>query len=1338
MTNFEQETNFNVMKTFPKVTGLYLTTLCLLLFLTACGGHHSPNSKEQKRNPIIADNISNHHINAFAEDSKGHIWIGTFRGLNKFDGHQYQQYFCNDDSMGLPDNQVRDLLVDHQAQLWVACLNGVCRRTDQDNFVRIPFEQEVGNCNNLAEDSKGRIFVCNSRRVMVFNAEKHRFETAIDADQIKGTFIRLIIDKGDNLWVTTENGLYGFNSNFRNIAYENLPFYSSDSNVNYLDDNGMLWLCLRSGIALYNTRTRQLEQLPDVLRSNSDISNNRPLCIYPYDANGILLSMATGKMYLYNSKKHTLTHPESPDFPVKIDKFWPTCIFRDSRNNLWMGSTDEGYIINYRDHKLFNNNNHLHDYIGQQPVLSLATDQHNHLWVLAKHSGLLHYDLSSHNVTPVNLSLPNGVSPYFLFVDKQGYLWMTTNVGTRKYKTNGNTITLIHEYPGTLQLDMAQDRHGNVWSTGVGDIVTRYAANSPTVSTQSVGSTSFSPSILALKDGRILSAGFMRDIKAIHPEALTVSDFPFNQADWERCMRRNTFIPTDLYQDMSGQIWIGTDSNGLLHYNLKTRRLESIDGISCSDVSAIIEDLQGNLWVSTMYGLNKYDRTVGKVTQFYTADGIGGNQFYDRAVCRLADGTLIFGGTHGITTFNPIDITTRRNLPLVFQSLKVHNQQVHAYDNDCIDKSMDNSPDIHLEHYQNSFSIAYAAIDYSEFERVHYFYKMEGIDCYWNDAGTSHEASYANLPSGHYTFRVKVANNDREKPISEASIDIYVAPAPFNSWWAWLIYITIAGIILHFTFKIRRRIEADKRAMQQEKMEKEQEQRVNKMNMSFFANISHEFRTPLTMISGPVNMLSESPNLGSNDRHLLLIVQHSIQRMLRLVNQVMDFSKLDQDALKLNVRRMDITAQMNRICDIFLFNAREKGINMQKHGLDDCLLTWVDADKLDKIVSNLLSNAMKFTPHGGQIDVTLDANDGFVKIIVADTGQGIPQAELENIFQRFYQLNNQDAGTQSWGTGIGLYYARKLAQLHHGSLTAGNRDNGQGAVFTLLLPVNDQAYTPDERKPQTETQEIRYPINERQPVITDNNNDEKPLLLVVDDDTDVVNYLKTLLSPYYRIIYRFDAESAFKAMGEENPNLVLSDVVMPGMDGYEFCRRVKADDQLCHIPMVLVTAKTTVEDQITGLNTGADAYITKPFEPKLLLALINSQLQNREKTHALLSRSTQTDADVEKALAPQDQRFMKELYEVMESELSNSEIDIMRVTEMLHMSRTKFYYKMKGLTGEKPAVFFRTYKLNRAAELLREGTYTVSEISDMTGFSSLSYFSTAFKKQFGVTPSEFK
>ena len=414
-------------------------------------------------------------------------------------------------------------------------------------------------------------------------------------------------------------------------------------------------------------------------------------------------------------------------------------------------------------------------------------------------------------------------------------------------------------------------------------------------------------------------------------------------------------------------------------------------------------------------------------------------------------------------------------------------------------------------------------------------------------------------------------------------------------------------------------------------------------------------------------------------------------------------------------------------------------------------------DKLDKIVGNLLSNALKFTPNGGKVELCFDVitreeaarlftltdkdiDTQYVKVAVADSGNGIPEEQLEKVFERYYQLDNQSKGTYNWGTGIGLYYARSLALLHHGYLKAGNRTEGSGAVFTLLLPVNDLSYTPEECTLPEEEQNKAFPIQTEEQYQLENTESirqQKQTLLVVDDDTEVAHYLKALLSPVYKVVCRFDADSAFKAMSEEAPDLVLSDVVMPGRNGYDLCRQIKEDLQLCHIPVILVTAKATVENQVEGLNTGADAYVTKPFEPNYLLALIKSQLKNREKVRSLLSRSTQTDEIEENVLSPQDNTFMTELYHLMENELSNPELDVARMTELLKISRTKFYYKVKGLTGENPSVFFKTYKLNRAAKLIKEGKYTISEIADMTGFSTLSHFSTSFKKQFGTTPSEY-
>ena len=671
---------------------------------------------------------------------------------------------------------------------------------------------------------------------------------------------------------------------------------------------------------------------------------------------------------------------------------------------------------------------------------------------------------------------------------------------------------------------------------------------------------------------------------------------------------------------------------------------------------------------------------------------------------------------------------------------------------------MSYKPDIHLKHDQNSFSISFSALDYCEHERVHYQYKLEGFDKYWIDARNNREAYYANLPAGDYTFKVKITNNDKSIVEAESSIPVHISPAPWATWWAYCIYIIIAVGIIWSLVSAWLRIRAEKAVALQAELEKAQEQRVNKMNMSFFANISHEFRTPLTMISGPIMQLCNSTAIVGEDKNLLYIVQRSVNRMLKLVNQLMDFNKLENDTLKLKVKRADIILSLQRLVEIFRVNARNKDITLNTYGLEDTFLLWLDEDKVDKIFGNLMSNALKFTPTSGKINVSFDVinrkeaeqlftlrssdkDTQYIKVSVANTGQDIPEDKLEKIFERYYQMANPTEGTYNWGTGIGLYYARSLAELHHGYLKAFKPEEGSGATFTFILPINDVSYTEEERTPEQSNQSEAFPLFDKkayQPDEMSEGSEEQKVILVVDDDTEVAYYLKTLLSRTYRVICRFDANSALKAMSEEAPDLILSDVVMPGKDGYQLCREIKEDLQLCHIPVILVTAKATVENQVEGLNTGADAYVTKPFEPSYLLALIKSQLNNREKARTLLGKATQTDKIEENILSPQDNAFMTDLYRLMENELSNPELDIARMTELLKISRTKFYYKVKGLTGENPSVFFKTYKLNRAAELIAEGKYTVSEIADMTGFNTLSHFSKSFKKQFEVTPSEYQ
>ena len=1354
--------------TFP-----FLLLLYILCTATSCRKMESVQQSEMTiSNPLITNNISNQQVNAFAEDAQGHIWIGTFRGLNKYNVHEFHQYFCTDDSLDLPDNQIKDMLRDSKGRLWISTVNGVCRYTDKDNFKHIPSDMTNKNGIQLLEGTDGRIFLNYTSHLSVYNPTTEEMNCVIPQLDPQGTMIvKCFIDAEAQLWVVTPRTLRCYD--YYSMQLKDSVAINKNSRYFYLHKDGKIWLTGSRTLLLFDTHTHQFTETPPLLAQHPILRESEITYIHPYGNNSLLLNTSRHGMFCYNYANNTIAHQGEEGFPFEVPGFQISCMFTDSQNNLWIGSTDQGYTVCYHYKERFNNDNYIRSYFNNKSVVSASAEKNGILWITTLSNGVYRYDLNNKKVVPIDMekifpeSRQKAVRVNQIFVDNDNNLWMTvTNNKVLKCQYNNNDLHIINEYDIKYPMSITQDYNGSIWIGTASPYVYKIAPEEKVfreikafdISTGS--NFTFIPGLLPMKDGNLLVAAFHKPMQLINTQTGVVKELLLNEEDYKACIKRSVIIPTALFEDLQGDIWIGTVGNGLLKYSPSNGKIQPMPGTACTDISGIEEDTQGNLWVSTLYGLSKYDRTTNRFTNYYEADGIGGNQFYDRASCRLSDGTLVFGGTHGLTLFNPIDVQIKRNIPLLFENLKVHNKLIHPGNEECISKHLSYNPDIKLNYNQNGFSISFVALDYSEHERVHYYYMLEGFDRYWIDANNNREAYYANLPAGCYTFKVRIMDNDRNIVEAENSITVTVEPAPWRTWWAYTLYLLLAAGVVFLFLRALYRIRLEKEQARRAEQEKEQEQRVNKMNMSFFANVSHEFRTPLTMISGPVAQLCESPEIDGNNKKLLHIVQQSVNRMLRLVNQLMDFNKLENDTLKLKVKRTDVVTELKRIMEIFNVNAQSKDISLITTGIEDSFLMWLDADKIDKITTNLLSNALKFTPRGGKIEVNFDVITGeearqafhipqeqafaqYIKLEVADTGIGIPENQTERIFERYYQLNNQAVGSYNWGTGIGLYYARSLARLHHGLLKAGNRTDGQGAVFALILPTSDEAYSPEERDNEQQEQGKAYPLQTETQTDASTHDEEEEddnlkKILVVDDDTEVAHYLKVLLSPTYRVICRFNAEDAFKAVSEEAPDLVLSDVVMPGTDGYTLCRKIKEDLQLCHTPVILVTAKANMEDQVEGLNTGADAYVTKPFDPTYLQALIQSQLKNREKVRALLGRNTQTDAIADDVLSPQDNAFMTELYRLMENELSNPELDISHMTELLKISRTKFYYKVKGLTGENPSSFFKTYKLNRAAELIKEGKYSISEIADMTGFSTHSYFSKAFKKQFGIAPSEYK
>lgn len=1336
----------------------YFILLNVLITLSVFGNQSSVNVVSQERSMLVSNHISNQQVTSFAEDGFGHIWISTIRGLNKYNVYEFHQYFKTDDSLSVSDNRIQHLYNDSKNQLWIATVNGVCKYNDQDCFDQIPIESPSKNALRFFENNDGKLFLSMNFQICVYEPDQNKFIPVIDSLDFVNINTYCFVDKSNNIWTVTPGEIRCVSSH----NYEVKKRFPTGwfNTFSYLTDSGELWLASWYRLKIYDTRSGNYVPVPKEIENHPVLGKAIIYGMYAYNNSSVIIQTQKDGLFLYNQFSHSVIHQSENGFPFEVPDFEITTFFTDSQKNLWIGSFDQGFAVRYSYKERFNNNNYLRTKFEKLSVTSVIPDKDNNLWMVTRSEGISVYRANDQKIETFPNSEIYSFWPSFqhkakkLYFDSENNIWILSDWMLVKASYEKNKLVVkTHYYFPTGIMSITQDRQGTIWLGGNNENIYAMSRSETEFSLYPLYGKGFkfTPAMINLSSGQIMMATFGQELQLIDPITREVKTIPILDQ-----IKHSKFIPVTLFEDSEGDIWIGTITNGLFRYQAKDKKMEHIDGVACSDISSITEDASGNIWVGTLFGLSKYDRTTKGFINYFEEDGIGGNQFNEQCVGRMPDHTLIFGGTHGLTFFNPIDVAYKRNVPLLFEDLKIHNKLELPSKSKSIDKHLSYNPKIDLRYNQNSFTISFSALDYCEFERVHYSYKLEGFDKIWIDANNTHEAYYSNIPAGKYTFKVRVFNNEKTINEAENAISVRIRPAPWFSWPAIIFYLIVFELLMMLLIRTQRRIKTNRDKALLAEREKEQEQRVNKMNMSFFANLSHEFRTPLTMISGPVSMLCSDETIQGENKQLLYIIQRSVNRMLRLVNQLLDFNKLENDTLKLKVKLTDIIGELRRPIDVFTLNAKEKGIELKTYGLEDNFVMWLDTDKLEKITANLLSNALKFSGPGGKINLSFDVitreeaeklftltlddvGVQFVKISVADTGKGIPEDKLEKIFERYYQLDNQTREFYNWGTGIGLYYARCLVELHHGHIKAANRTEG-GAVFTFILPVAEFAYSIEERNPDEESTQINTLPNPKESeykIDLEEPESEKQKVLIIDDDTDIVHYLKALLSPHFSVTYKFDAESAYKTLKDTEPDLILCDVVMPGTGGYEFSRRVKDNLSYCHIPIVLVTAKATVENQVEGLNSGADAYVTKPFDPSYLIALINSQLNNRKKIQSLLGSTTKTEKIDKDILTPHDESFMSNLYELMENELSNSELNINRMTEVLKISRTKFYYKVKGLTGENPNVFFKTYKLNRAAEFLLEGKLNISEIADMTGFSTPSHFSVSFKKQFGVAPRDY-
>ncbi len=1305
---------------------LYFPRILAVGLLFSCSPGAGEDIFVDPQSMRISTELSNQDVTAFEEDALGYMWIGTERGLNRYDSKTYHQYFHNPaDSASIPADGIECLLRDSKDRLWVGTTAGVCRFTGQGDFKRVKTPGPVV-VHQIFENREGRIF---------FNAIEQLWEWLPEADSA-----RLVIHDFDptrqyindcfvaadgDIWSVTGSHARQFDGSTleleRDFPTGVRPHFSC------LVKSGFLWIIGERTVGV-DTNEKTLISLPDVLAREEAVLGS----------NGSLVYETGDRMFIYTERGFRLYEPGSGIMIREDEKGFPfnppegivTDMFVDSCNNMWIALKNKGFAVRYNFTERFNSDVQLTARIRGKSITSMSVDSHGILWLMDIENHLFSYDATSGQVNeyrmPSVLKKPNkDQDPTSIFADRADRLWMINDgiVYQAKCSHGVCAVSASYGFP-TGAHAITESADGAIWVGTASPYLYRLEKGSGKFTELKIPAPgmTMAGSLYAAPDGKIYAGmllGGMVEVDARTAESRRIEDF--GEKFW-----------TCTFRDSSGNLWVGTATDGLLRRDVQTGKVETVADVSCPYICDVREDARGNIWISTQDGLDKYIVRDKRTVNYTAADGLGGNQFSKQASALLPVGELVFGGTHGVTIFNPSNYVPKRDVPLYFSDLLIGGRLVGA-GNKVMGSSPEHFPQIVLRHNQNDFSLNLSALDYREHEKINFYYQLDGYEKQTHELGTSPAINLVNIPPGRYTLRAGIRNNDQSVTNVEQSLKIRVLPPWWQRWWAWTLYLLLASGILYSLVSARRRIILQRSEAERLEREKEQERRVNEMNMRFFGNISHEFRTPLTMISGPVAELEETEEgLSARGKKLLDVVQYNVSRMLRLVNQVLDFGKLDSDAIRLQVSRLDLSSLLSRLMSSYAVNAQQKGITLRESGLEMPLTGFFDADKMEKIVANLMSNAMKYTPKGGEISCSMDTADKSVTIRISDNGPSIPEDKLEKIFERYYQVDAH----QGFGTGIGLYYARKLSGLHHGSLSAANLPEG-GVVFTLTLPFRD-VYSSEEHAPETEeVQTDLYPLAEKVSSSAEEGGHERTIL-VIDDDTSIVQYLTLLLSESYNVLSEFDAASGLATLKDRQPDLVLCDVAMPGEDGFSFCERAKNDLETSHVPVILVTAKSTVENQVQGLKKGADAYVTKPFDPDYLKALIESQLSNRERMRAQLGAATSTAAVDKDALSPQDESFMSELYALMEAELANPEVNVEKMAEMMKLSRSKFFYKIKGLTGEKPNVFFRRYKLNRAAELLLEGKLNVSEIAYATGFASLTVFSRNFKQQFGVTPREYR
>ncbi|MCR5132091.1 MAG: response regulator [Prevotella sp.] len=1273
------------------------------------------------RNLTVEDGLPSNTVRNIAQDKDGFIWMGTDNGLCRYDGVSFRLFRNLENGV----NQYVSCLLAVESGLYVGTDNGAFFFDFVSESFRRIIPSVKGGISSFAADKEGNVWVTMIRdSIYCYLPESDQF-LAYKSPVNRNFVSKVFVDLNNQVWFYTNSSqymLYRFNKATEQFQFVKTDMPDADAGcyamtqttdgrfwigtwnggLYLLDDNDHVEQFFNPRLSMVGSHIHQLSELPN---HHLLISCDEGLIDFnPQDRSWVLISdpehsEAINNRFVYSSFADNEGGLWFSTFYGGVNYLSPVSerfvsfqnreglqglrgsvvarFCEDSRGRIWIAS-DDGGLNCFKSGKSdtfldFPNRQQLQRY----NIHAFCIDGEN-LWIGTFADGVFCMDVNSGRM--VHYTIKEGLADdnsYALYRDSEGRIWAATMQGVCFFNREQSKFQVV-KLLGALTIDIDEDPQGNLW-----------------FSTQGGGLWRYQPKKNIWKN-------------YVHQPNDTTS-LPSNQVN---CVA----ISSD------HRLWVGTES-GLCFYDASSDSFipQSLDAPS-NDVRGIIEDGQ-YLWFSTAKGIVRYNKERD-VLIFNKYDGLVSEQFQPNSCLKASDGRIYFGSVRGFNAFYPYHIRVNSMPPKVFiTGLKIYNKEVKVGEKP-LTSSLSHLDELNLSYRDNMFSLSFASLSYCSPEKNQYAYMLEGFDKSWNYSGSRNEASYTNVPSGTYTFRVRATNNDGVWSTDEAQLKIVVHPPFWLSWPAKILYLLLALLAIYGYTQFRLRKAEQRHQKELKDINDQAEADVRDARLHFFTMIAHEIRTPVSLIIGPLETLKQKP--GWNES--LNIIDRNAHRLLTLVNQLLDFNKVQQEGFSMNFSSHLIAPVIQAVAERFEPTLNQNNITFQVEYPDENFSAVFDDEGLTKVVSNLMANAAKYTHDRILLSCEVDPDNQYFRIIVEDNGLGISKEDRKRIFDAFYQARDNKPGT-----GIGLSIVKTIVDQHHGDVSV-ESEEGKGARFVVTLPVSqDDGETSSVNLSDKKT--TNGEIRNVAPVIPDET-EGTSVVLIVEDDADMLSFLASHFANDYTVLTAANGVEGLRQLSQNTVTLIVSDWMMPEMDGAEFCRRVRDDRNTSHIPLIMLTAKTDDDSKTLGMNIGADAYIEKPFSLKFLDATIRNLINRRRE---LMRRFSQSPDEPISPLATNevDDEFLTRMNSIIEENISNSELSVGFLAEQMNMSRSGLFAKIKSIADVTPNEMIQIVRLKRAAQLISEGKYRISEVSYMVGFSSPSYFSKCFQKQFGKKPGEF-